>query len=314
MNDISRRSVLGGALGAGGLLALTACRNPFTSSGGSSDGDGTGPVLFGVSAPLTGDNAEYGAIWKRAFKLALDEANQAGGIRGRKVDVELQDSQADPKQAVTIAEKFASDNRIVAELGDFASPASMAASSVYERAKLTQFGITNSHPDFTKGGAYMWSNATSQEVSAKAQQALAHHYGTRQAVLYLDTDWGKTVWKIYRANARKRADTIVFDSGFLAGSTDFRPMLIKARAARPDVLTVIGYYKDAALITQQARSVGREVRADQGRDPRGPAEGQADTERRHRSLRLRRRPAGGRQGGHQAGRQGRPLRRGRRAA
>lgn len=256
MNDMSRRAALGGALGAGGALLLAACRNPFSASDGASDDGGSGPVVFGVSVPLTGDNAEYGAIWKRAFRLALDEANSAGGVKGRKFKVDLQDSGADPKQAVTIAEKFASDKRVIAELGDFASPASMAASSVYERARLVQFGITNSHPDFTKGGEYMWSNATSQEDSAKAQQTLAHQYGDRQAVLYLDTDWGKTVWKIYQANAEKHADTITHSSGFLSGSTDFRPMLIKARASKPDVLAIIGYYKDAALITQQARSVG----------------------------------------------------------
>ena len=38
----------------------------------------------------------------------------------------------------------------------------MAASPVYQRGKLVQFGFTNSHPDFTKGGDYMWSNSTNQ--------------------------------------------------------------------------------------------------------------------------------------------------------
>ena len=47
-------------------------------------------------------------------------------------------------------------------MGDFSSPASMAASPIYQRAKLVQFGFTNSHPDFTKGGDYMWSSSISQ--------------------------------------------------------------------------------------------------------------------------------------------------------
>jgi branched-chain amino acid transport system substrate-binding protein len=259
VNNLSRRGLLRGAALGAGVLTLNACRNPFSSSAGSSGGgSSSGPVVFGVCGPMTGDNAEYGAIWKKAFNLALAEANKAGGIGGRKVQVDIQDSQANPRQAVTIAQKFASDGRIIAELGDFASPASMAASSIYERARLTQFGITDSHPDFTKGGQYMWSNAESQDDSAKSQADLAHRYGTRHAVVYLDTDWGATVWKIYEKAAKANGDTITYSSGFIASSTDFRPTLIKAHQSRPDVLTIIGYYKDAALLTQQARAVGFE--------------------------------------------------------
>ncbi|GAA2437880.1 ABC transporter substrate-binding protein [Actinomadura vinacea] len=258
MNDLSRRRILQGALLGAGALTLNACRNPFSASSGSAGGSSSGPVVFGVSAPMTGDSAEYGAIWKKAFDLALAEANQAGGIGGRKIQVDVQDSQAAPRQAVTIAQKFASDDRIVAELGDFASPASMAASSIYERAKLTQFGITDSHPDFTKGGEYVWSNAQSQNDAAKSQADLAHKHGKRHAVVYLDTDWGATVWKIYEKSAKANGDTITYSSGFIASSTDFRPTLIKARQSNPDMLVIIGYYKDAALLTQQARSVGFE--------------------------------------------------------
>ena len=62
---------------------------------------------------------------------------------------------------MAIAQKFAADRRIVMELGDFSSPASMAASRSISAA-LVQFGFTNSHPDFTKGGDYMWSTSISQ--------------------------------------------------------------------------------------------------------------------------------------------------------
>jgi len=49
------------------------------------------------------------------------------------------------------------------EVGDFSSAASMAASPIYQAAGLVQFGFSNSHPDFTKGGDYVWSNAVNQK-------------------------------------------------------------------------------------------------------------------------------------------------------
>ncbi|MBV9634273.1 MAG: ABC transporter substrate-binding protein, partial [Methylobacteriaceae bacterium] len=103
------------------------------------------PVLIGVSGPLTGQNAQYGAQWKKGFDLALEEVNGKGGIKGRPLQYVFEDSQADPRQSVAIAQKFVSDPKIVVEVGDFSSTASMAASPIYQRAGLVQFGFTNSH-------------------------------------------------------------------------------------------------------------------------------------------------------------------------
>src|ERR1700733_14477940 len=90
-------------------------------------------VYFGVSGPVTGDNAEYAHLWREGFELALDEINSHGGVRGRKVELDWEDSQSDPKQSVNIAQRFVDDDRVLAEMGDFSSPASMAASPVYQR-------------------------------------------------------------------------------------------------------------------------------------------------------------------------------------
>jgi branched-chain amino acid transport system substrate-binding protein len=142
---------------------------------------------------LTGPNAQYGAQWKRGFDLALDEINGAGGVNGRPLAYSFEDSQSDPRQSVAIAQKFVADPRVIVELGDFSSPASMAASPIYQRGKLVQFGFTNSHPDFTKGGDYMWSNSTNQaeEQPKLAEYAIRALGLQRPAVLHLNTDWGR---------------------------------------------------------------------------------------------------------------------------
>jgi branched-chain amino acid transport system substrate-binding protein len=79
----------------------------------------------------------------------------------------------------------------------------MAASPVYQRGELVQFGFTNSHPDFTKGGDYMSSTSVSQQVTARLLLDLAERYGKRTAVLYVNNDWGKSSADIYVAQAAK---------------------------------------------------------------------------------------------------------------
>lgn len=215
------------------------------------------PVVIGVSGPLTGANAQYGAQWKKGFDLALDEINAAGGIKGHPLAYRFEDSQADPRQSVAIAQKFVSDPAIVAEVGDFASTASMAASPIYQRAGLVQFGFTNTHPNFTKGGDYMWSNAipASDETPQLARYAAA--LGLKKvAVLYLNTDWGRASEKFFLDAAKQDGIEVVATEAYQPDEQDFRSTLVRVRDAKPDGLILLSYYADGALICRQVRAVG----------------------------------------------------------
>jgi branched-chain amino acid transport system substrate-binding protein len=214
------------------------------------------PIVLGVSGPLTGQNAQYGAQWKKGFDLALDEVNKTG-VRGRPLQYVFEDSQADPRQTVAIAQKFVGDPKIVAELGDFSSTASMAASSIYQRAGLVQFGFTNSHPKFTQGGDFIWSSSVSQ---ADEQPRLAKYAADlgfkRLAVLYLNTDWGRSSQGLFSDAAKGYGAEIVAAEGYQPDEKDFRSTLVRVRDANPDAIILISYYADGALIARQIRSVG----------------------------------------------------------
>ena len=214
------------------------------------------PVTIGVSGPLTGQNAQYGAQWKKGFDLALEEVNQKG-VKGRPLQYVFEDSQADPRQSVAIAQKFVSDPKIVVEVGDFSSTASMAASSIYQRAGLVQFGFTNSHPNFTKGGDYMWSNSVSQADEQPRLAKYAADLGFKHvAVLYLNTDWGRSSQAIFTESAKSLGVEVVAAEGYQPDEKDFRSTLVRVRDAKPEAIVLISYYADGALITRQTRSVG----------------------------------------------------------
>jgi branched-chain amino acid transport system substrate-binding protein len=237
-------------------LILTACGVPQLTPGQA--GTSSDAILVGVSGPLTGPNAQYGAQWKTGFDLALDEINGRGGINGRTLAYTFEDSQSDPKQSVVIAQKFVADPRIVAELGDFSSTASMAASPIYQRAGLVQFGFTNSHPDFTKGGDYMWSTSISQNDNAPllADYAVKDLGLKRIAVFNLNTDWGKTTFNLFAERAKAIGAEIIANQAYLADEKDFVSALTTVKNANPDGVVLISYYNDAALIAQQLRAQG----------------------------------------------------------
>jgi len=247
MSKLDRRSLVRGSLAA---IAAGASRAAFA--------DTPEPIMLGVSGPLTGPNAQYGAEWKQGFDLALDEIQASGGINGRKLAYTFEDSQSDPRQSVAIAQKFVSDPTIVMELGDFSSPASMAASPIYQRAGLVQFGFTNSHPDFTKAGDFMWSTSVSQadEQPLLALYAVRHLGLKKLAVLHQNTDWGRTSRDYFVKAAKDYGGEIAVTEGYIADERDFRSTLVRVRDTNPDGLILISYYSDGALIARQARQVG----------------------------------------------------------
>jgi branched-chain amino acid transport system substrate-binding protein len=249
MSNVSRRTLVKGSLAAI-VTGATMSRAALAQS--------SEPIMLGVSGPLTGPNAQYGTQWKQGFDLALDEIQASGGINGRKLAYSFEDSQSDPRQSVAIAQKFVSDPNIVMELGDFSSPASMAASPIYQRAGLVQFGFTNSHPDFTKGGDFMWSTSVSQadEQPLLARYAVNHLGLKKLALLHLNTDWGRTSRDYFVKAAKEFGAEVVITEGYIAEERDFRSTLVRVRDANPDGLIMISYYSDGALIARQARQVG----------------------------------------------------------
>ncbi|MBP2231935.1 branched-chain amino acid transport system substrate-binding protein [Azospirillum agricola] len=251
---LSRRSAVFNAL-AGGLLLAGAVLAGSPAAAANATGE---PLWFGVSGPLTGPGAQYGAQWKKGFDLALDEINAAGGVKGRPLRYVFEDSQNDPRQSIAIAQKFVADPKILIELGDFSSPASMAASPIYQRAGLVQFGFTNSHPDFTRTGDFVWSNSISQaeEQPNVADYAVNSLKLKRLAVLHLNTDWGRTSKDLFVKAATERGAEVVATEGYLPEEKDFRSTLVRVREANPDGIVLISYYADGAAIARQLKPVG----------------------------------------------------------
>lgn len=242
---IGRRQIVLGGLTAAGAAMLP--RMAFAAE----------PIVYGVSGPFSGDRAAYGAVWKKGMGMALAEINGAGGIKGRPLELVYQDTQSDPKQSVPVAQKFVDDPKIVAELGDFASAASMAASPIYERGKLVQFGFTNSDPKFTKGGEYMWSTAPTMQMDAALMANIAmKRLGKEAAVFYQASDWGDTSQKVFVDEYRKLGGKIVALENYLLTDKDYHSVLAKARQRNPEVLVLFSYYTDGALLLQQAQDVG----------------------------------------------------------
>ena len=233
-----------------GLVTLS-----LLSAGGFPAAASQDIVKIGLSAPLTGDWAEYGNDFKRSVTMVIDRVNRMGGIHGKQVELVVSDSRGDPKESVLIAEKFVADPDIIAEIGDFSSSSCMAAAPIYEKADMTQLSPTSSHMDFTKKGRNMFRVVATQgyEGPYNARWAVKDLGKKRLATIYINNDWGVDANKYFTEEARKLGAEIVAEEAFVPGEKDFTAILTKLKGLKPDLIYLPTFYADAAAILNQAK-------------------------------------------------------------
>jgi branched-chain amino acid transport system substrate-binding protein len=250
-----KRRLAAAVLAASTALGLAACSTASATGGASA----TDTVNFGVSAAITGQYAQYGEQFKKAFDLAVEQVNASGGINGHPVALKYEDSQSDPKQSVAVAQKFVGDTSVSLVFGDYSSAASIPASPIYTAGKLLQYGYNNSNPAFTlKGSEYQWSTSITTSASYEWEADYIKSRGVKSVgVTYLNTaDWGIPAFNAFKAEADKIGLTITDAEGVLDSSDDYRPSLTKAVAGQPEAFVHVGYGPDAAKLVTQLRAIG----------------------------------------------------------
>ena len=242
---------IGLAFLAGILLIAAGC-----GSGGSPAAKAPAEISLGLTAPLTGDYAEYGTVFKNAAELAIEKVNAQGGVNGKKLKLVTGDSKADPKEAANIAQKFASDANIYAVIGDFTSTAALAGAPIYQKNGLVQLSPTSSHPDFTKQGTYIFRNIASQAVEgpALAEYTVKDLKKKRVAVVYIKNDWGLVAQEHFVKKAKELGAEVVAIEPYLPEQgKDFSAIITKTNEQKPDLLYLGMMYTDGALFAQQVK-------------------------------------------------------------
>ena len=216
------------------------------------------PIYIAFSGPLTGNYAEYGQNWQKAINLAVGWINAAGGVNGRPLEIVYGDSKSDPKESAALAQKYTSDPKFVAEIGDFTSTACMAAQPIYDRAGMVQLSPTASHPKFAPGSIWSFGIIGTQagEGPFMARYAVQLLGKKKIAVLYINNDWGIATKDYFIKAAKEMGAEILAVEAFFEADKDFTGVLTKLRGYKPELLYIPSMYNEMALIAKQREKLG----------------------------------------------------------
>lgn len=219
-------------------------------------------ILLGMAGPLTGGEAAIGDQEKHGFEMAVADLNAKGGILGQQIKTFIEDDACDPKQAVAVANRMASNN-VVAVIGHMCSGSTIPASSVYNESNILMITPSATNPKVTDDAfKNHWNNIyrvcgrDDDQGKVAADYILKHAKDKPVAIVDDKSAYGKGLAEETRKALNAAGKKEAMYEEISAGDTDFSALITKMKSEKIDTLFYGGYSAEAGLITRQARDQG----------------------------------------------------------
>ncbi len=215
-------------------------------------------IKMGVAGPITGPNAAFGAQLTNGAQQAVDDINRAGGILGQKIELEQGDDVSDPKQGVSVANKFVGDG-VKFVIGHFNSGVTIPASDVYAENGILFITPSATNPKVTDRGlwdAFRTCGRDDQQGLVWAEYARDKLKGKKIAIVHDKTTYGKGLADVARDEMHKFGVKEVLYEGVNTGEKDYSAIVSKIKESGADYLMWGGLQTEGGLILRQMRDQG----------------------------------------------------------
>jgi branched-chain amino acid transport system substrate-binding protein len=236
---------------------------------------GTEPSVLrlGALVPLTGSSAPIGTGMAPAFQMAVTEANAAGGVLGRRVELLTEDDACDPATAVAKAHDLVAKD-IVVSVGGLCSASTVPTLKVFRAARIPMI-IPGSNSTDLLAPKYDSVFLLAGTTAIEAQRAVAwmRPLGSRRLALISDgTSFSGTV-SAAAAKVVSRPDsgvTLVMERDLTQGAPSYPRIVSEVLRTKADTVFFTGYHGEAATLIRDlrnARYTGKIMLSDGGVDP-----------------------------------------------
>ncbi len=221
-------------------------------------------IKLGAVLPVSGPMGQVGKRIADTGQFAVDVFNEAGGVKGCKVDYILRDTQGQPTVGVDAAKSLVDVEGVQALIGAISSGVSLPIlTSVAVPSKITQVSCCSSSPSFTKlakegktDGYWFRTYATSRSQAAMGAMLTMEGGFKKTAVVYVNTDWGVAIAKQYKADLEKLGGTVSAMVAYNESQASYRAEVTAAMAGDPDSVYLAAFPVDGATLTREWISLG----------------------------------------------------------
>lgn len=214
-----------------------------------------GAIKIGVILPMTGKAGSFGKYVQDALDIAMDEIGLVLAQNSvRKIELIYQDSECDPKKAVS-AYRFMHDvNDIKVFIGDVCSNCTLAIAPLAEKDKAILITPASSAMTISEAGDFVFRNHTSDKAEMELLAPYVVEKYKKIVMLYDSSNDSMVIQKeIFAHILTWLGGRIVADMPIVAGKGDYKTELVMLRPMLDelDAVFVLGFAGDAVIITEQ---------------------------------------------------------------
>jgi branched-chain amino acid transport system substrate-binding protein len=245
------------AVVAGLALVAAACGSSSPSSS-SSSGAGGSPIKIGFFAPESGFAAADGASAYDSAQLAVKDLNAAGGVNGRKLQLVNYDDASDPKQAVTIATRLVTQDKVTAVVSGSYSDQTLAVAPIFQRDSVPMLAAYAINPGIPATGDYIYQQDFNGIVEGRAGAvALVNNLGAKKvAIVAIKNDFGSSLVQGFTEAAKALGATIVATDYNQFGEKDFTPILSRDKSKGATGFYMAQYYTEGQQFINDWNTLG----------------------------------------------------------
>lgn len=249
---------LGVALGLA-LALVTGCKKEPGASGADGGGGGSSsPILIGHYASMTGAEATFGVSTDNGIKLAIEEINSNGGVKGRRIDLKTYDNRGSLTEVTTVVTRLITNDKVTALLGEVASSRSIAGGQIAQRFRVPMVSPSSTNPDVTENRDMVFRVCFIDPFQGRVGAQFASNQGWKRAAVLFNRQqaYSTGLADNFKSSFRELGGQIVAEQAYGDGDADFGAQITAIQNANPDVIFVPGYYTDVGVIARQVRARG----------------------------------------------------------
>ena len=223
----------------------------------------SGPIMIGSSIPMTGGVAAFGQHSRWGAEMALAEVNGAGGVLGRKIEIDFQDNRCNPAEAVKSVTQMLATKKYVAIHDGLCSSAALAIMPLVERAGVP-FIIANASATSIAEKSGVGGNKWTFKINptdASLLNALVGWFekdGRAANIAFLgeDTDFGRAGSSGFEQALGKRKMKLASVDFFQKGTADFTAAFARIKSRKPALMALYAIDADFQNSIRQWHSIG----------------------------------------------------------
>lgn len=216
---------------------------------------------IGFFVPLSGSQASFGIDALGGAKLAIDEINLEGGVRGHPITLIVKDTESRTENVGPVVGELIDTDKVAALIGEITTDCTLVAAPIAQDRRVPMITPGATNEKVTAAGDYVFRTCYTDAFQATVMAKFARSLDVENAAILYDESnpYGSSLRDAFKADFVKQGGSIVAEEPYHAGDADFSTQLNAIKLKNPDSIFLPSYYSDAALIIKQARQLGIEV-------------------------------------------------------